>query len=245
MVLAEAAREIRAATDGLPVALVKGLDFAEELFGGLQYRSFGDIDLLLDPAAEGELSAILTRLGFREPQAETRDRENRERQWLRPHPQLDYVMVELHEDLVHSKQTRRRMSLTHALYAGERSGGISAAARLVLAAVHGSSSHLFGRLQYVVDGMMAARAGADGEEVARRAAETGALLPVRTMLRLAVEIYGSEECREVLAHLLRQRGSDIEARLISRKMVLAAKGPQRWRFIPQRRLYRHLLRTPE
>jgi hypothetical protein len=243
MVLAEAAREIRTAIVGLPVALVKGLDFAEVLFGGLQYRSFGDVDLLLDPPAEAELCTILTQLGFREHQAATRDRENRERQWLRPHPQLDYVMVELHEDLVHSRQIRRRMSLTYALYAGERSGGISSAARLILAAVHASSSHLFGRLQYVVDGMMAARAGVDGKELAERARGSGAVLPLRTMLRLGAEIYGSQECRDLLRQLPRPKGSELEARLISSRMVLAAKSPQRWRFIAQRRLYRQLLQA--
>jgi hypothetical protein len=243
MVLAEAAREIKAATAGLPVALVKGLDFAEVLFGGLQYRSFGDIDLLLDPSGEADLCAILTGLGFKEPQAATRDRENRERQWLRPHPQLGYVMVEMHEDMVHSKRIRRSMSLTYALYAGEASGGISGASRLILAAVHASSSHLFGRLQYVVDGMMAARAGVDGRELAERAGETGAMLPLRTLLRLAAEIYGSEECRGLLEHLPQTRGSALEARLVTGKMVLAAKSPQRWRFIPQRRFYRHLLQA--
>jgi hypothetical protein len=243
MVLAEAAREIRTAIAGLPVALVKGLDFAEVLFGGLQYRSFGDVDLLLHPSAEAELCGILARLGFREHGAATGDRENRERQWLRPHPQLDYVMVELHEDLVHSKRIRRKMSLTYELYAGERSDGISSAARLILAAVHASSSHLFGRLQYVVDGMMAARAGVDGKELVTRAAESGAVLPLRTMLRLGAEIYGSQECRDLLRQLPRPRGSDLEAMLISSKMVLAAKSPQRWRFIPQRRLYRRLLQA--
>ncbi len=201
MVLAEVAREVRSAMAGLPVALVKGLDFAEQIFGGIQYRSFADIDLLLHPSVEPDLRDILMRQGFNEHQPKADDVGYTERQWLKPHPQVGYILVELHTDLVHTKRLRERISLDYERYAGERSGGVTPAARLILAAVHAATSHLFGRLQYVVDGMMAARVGVDGKELGQRAVETGAVLPLRTMLRLATEIFGAEECRELLGSL--------------------------------------------
>jgi hypothetical protein len=241
MAIASAAREIRAAIAGMPVALVKGLDFAETLFGGVQQRSFGDVDLLYDPRAEPELRAALIRLGFSEHHPEIHPEHYTERQWTRPHPQLGQILVELHTDLVHTQRLRRRVSLPYHRYVSGPDATVTPAARLILAAVHAATSHLFGRLQYVVDGLMAARAGVDPDELNERGSEAGAILPLRTILRLASTIFASPEAAALLDTLPSATGSWLEPALISDRMVLAAKGRNRWRFIPQRRLYRRLL----
>jgi hypothetical protein len=242
MAIAAAAREIRTEIAGLPAVVVKGLDFAEVLFGGVQQRSFGDVDLLYDPRAEAELRSALCRLGFTEHRPELFADHYTERQWVRPHPQLGQILVELHTDLVHTERLRQRISLPFGRYVVGPTATVTPAARLILAAVHAATSHLFGRLQYVVDGLMAARAEVDPVELAERAREVGAVLPLRTLLRLVSAIFPSEQAGRLLDALPTVRGSLLEARLITPEMVLAAKGRNRWRFIPQRRLYRRLLR---
>lgn len=145
--------------------------------------------------------------------------------------------------MVHAPELRARMSLTHGLYAGKSNGGVSGASRLVLAALHGATSHLFARLQYVVDGMMVARTGVDALELQERARRSGAILPVSTMLRLAADIYGCEASSSLLGQLEPVRLASIERRLISPTMVISAKSQTRWRSLPQRYLYRRLMQA--
>jgi len=242
MAIGAVAREIRARIAGMPVALVKGLDFAEVLFGGVQERIFGDIDLLHDPAAEPDLRELLSGMGFTENRPNLHPAHYTERQWTRPHPQMDYILVELHTDMVHVERTRQGISLPYRRYVSGPESIVTPAARLILATVHAATSHLFGRLNYVVDGLMAVRAGVDAQELLERGRETGALLPLRTMLRLASSIFSSQEAATLLRALPETRGSWLEPRLISQDMVLAAKSRNRWRLIPQRRLYRAMLR---
>ncbi len=240
MAIAAVAHEVRAAITGMPVILVKGLDFAEALFGGVANRAFGDIDLLYDRSAEADLRGRLKSLRFAEHAPDSHPEHYAERQWLRPHPHMDHVLLELHTDMVHTERLRRRISLPYRRYVAA-DNQVTPASRLILAAVHAAASHLFGRLQYVVDGLMASRAAVDADELRERCSEVGALLPLRTLLRLAATIFASEEARTLLDALPAPRSGALESKLISADMVLAAKGRNRWRFIPQRRLYRRLM----
>lgn len=240
-VIANAAREVMAAMDGLPLALVKGLDFAENAYKGVDSRKFSDVDLLIDPSCETEVNARLADLGYVLFEPKGKKIEQSERQWTRRGANTGLSLVEIHTDLVHDPKLRRKMTLTHDLYASPDKGGVTNAARLLVAAVHGAASHLFGRLQYVVDGMMIARAGIDPAELRARTEETGALLPLATMLRLAVQIYGCDACATILATLGRTPFQRLDRLLITPTMVLAAKNRDRWRYLPQRHLYRMML----
>lgn len=242
-VLAGTAREILHATAGMPISLVKGLDFAEAVYHGVHNRKFSDVDLLVDPMAQVDLSKILSGLGFTEVVAKGKKIKQTERQWTREAPHAGLTLVEVHTDMVHAPELRARMSLTHGLYAGKSNGGVSGASRLVLAALHGATSHLFARLQYVVDGMMVARTGVDARELQERARRSGAILPVSTMLRLAADIYGCEASSSLLGQLEPVRLASIERRLISPTMVISAKSQTRWRSLPQRYLYRRLMQA--
>ncbi len=71
-VIANAAREVMAAMTGMPLALVKGLDFAENVYKGVDARKFSDVDLLIDPACENEVNSRLTSLGYDLVQAKGR-----------------------------------------------------------------------------------------------------------------------------------------------------------------------------
>jgi hypothetical protein len=243
ILLADVARTIlsRLEKAGVPAVLVKGLDFAEKAYGGLGARTFSDIDLLVRRNAEEELGAVLRELGFRPQPVPERHVGRTERPWIRREDHGGAVLVEVHTDIVHAPELRAGQSMTYDLYAGSDGNGPTAAARLVLAGLHGATSHLFGRLQYVVDGLMIARMGVDARELKERAHRCRAELPVATMLRLAAEIYGCSVCASLLDGLAPIPWRSLERRLIPASMVLAAKNKHRWLFLPQRRVYRKLL----
>ncbi|MEQ1941318.1 nucleotidyltransferase family protein [Mesorhizobium sp. VNQ89] len=242
--LADVAGTIREkiAAAALPAVIVKGVDFAEVAYGGLYLRTFSDVDLLVRPDAAEALGDVLRDLGFTEHVPSGKRVDYTERAWTRA-DQHGTTLVEVHTDVVHAPELRAAQSLTYDLYADPALGGVTHAARLVLAALHGSTSHLFGRLQYVVDGLMVARLGPDPEELVVRAKRSGATLPLVTMLRLAWEIYGCEISADLLGRLGPLRWGGLESRLIRASMVLAAKGEGRWMLLPQRYLYRRLLHT--
>jgi hypothetical protein len=244
MQVAAVARTLRESLAGLPAIIVKGIDFAENAYGGVHLRSFGDVDILVRPDAADAVGALLKDRGFVPHEHEKHAEDYAERQWINGAPgAAGTVLVELHTDLVHTPELRRRLSLTYDLHAGKDGLGVTPAARLVLAALHGATSHLFGRLQYVVDGLMIARSGVDPDELTERARASGAALPVYTMLRLANEIHGCA-ISAALAEAMAPRGiARLERRLITAPMVLAAKSPNRWRLLAQRHVYRRLLQV--
>ncbi|WP_421853085.1 nucleotidyltransferase family protein [Oricola sp.] len=246
MLLASAASDIldAVADAGLPVVLVKGVDFAENAYGGLNNRTFSDIDLLVRPDAEDNLGEILQIFGFTLHEPKERLIANTERQWTRADSFGGWIVVDVHTDMVHAPELRARQTLTYDLYADPRQGGVSPASRLVLAALHGATSHLFGRLQYVVDGLMIVRMGVDPAELRERALRSGAVLPVATLLRLAADLYGCQASAGLLQSLPPIRWSGLEKRLITGSMVVSAKDADRWRLLPQRFLYRRLLQGP-
>jgi putative nucleotidyltransferase-like protein len=247
VVLADVAHDLLnlAARAGLPVALAKGADFAEAAYGGLHNRTFTDIDLLVRPDAEAAVGDILAGLGFMSQEPPLKHASRTERKWTKPHPHAGTILVEVHTDMVHTPELRRHMSLTYDAYADPAKGGVTPAARLIMAALHGATSHLFARLQYVVDGLMIARLGVDAEELAERAKLSGARLPLATNLRLAAEIYGCPHSRELFDTLQPVPWSRVERRIMTAAMVISSKGPQRWRLLPRRYLYRGLLQLAD
>ena len=242
--LSDIAREIVNEIDAasLRAVLVKGLDFANVAYGGIHARTFSDIDLLVHKDAVEGVGTILRNLGFREVVVAAKRMDHTERGWTRRDAFGGITLVEVHTDMVHSPELRAAQSLTYDLYAGPQYGGITPAARLVLAGLHGATSHLFGRLQYVVDGLMIARMGVDPDELIERAKRSNASLPVVTMLRLAAEIFDCAVSRELAQRLRWIPGGRLESLLIPAPMVLSAKDTHRWRHLPQRHLYRLLLR---
>jgi|GEM_PF-685286 len=228
---------------GLPAVLVKGADFAREAYGGLQNRTFSDIDILCRPDAQQQLGRILAAEGFDEQTPKASHEARTERGWVRRDSVRGTILVEVHTDLVHAPELRSAQSLTWQLYAAPENGGVTPAARLVLAALHGATSHLFGRLQYVVDGLMVGRTGVDAHELSTRADRSGARLATYTMLRLAADIFEFELAGELMSAVAPNRFVGLERHLITTRSVLGGKGTHRWRLLPQRHLYRRLLRA--
>ena len=243
--LADASQEImrRVEADGLPATVVKGADFAEHGYGGLGLRTFSDVDLLVRPDAEEALGKILVDLGYEAIEPKAGRVEFTERSFVRREEFGGTTHVEVHTDVVHAPELRSAQTLTWDLYASPEAGGVTGASRLVLAGLHGATSHLFGRLQYVVDGLVLARAGVDADELTERADRSNAGLAVKTMVRLAAEIFDCADCGALADHLGNVRGARWERRLITSEMVLGAKDSDRWRLLPQRYLYRAMLRS--
>lgn len=246
MVLADIARDVltAAAKDAVPVILVKGLDFAEACYGGLPMRAFSDIDLLARPDATPAVAAMLVERGFT-PVAPVAKRETyTERQFIRDGGNIGTLLVEVHTDLAHAPKLRRRTSLTYDTYAGAASGGVTMAARLILAAIHGSMSHLFERLQYMTDMLAIVRRGVDPAELRQRVAETGSLLVMRTGLDLTGRIFDCPACEELLASLPPARYGWLASRLLTPATVISAFGPTRPVHSWRRQAFRVLMTRP-
>jgi hypothetical protein len=243
MFIAGAARQILDETGktSLPAVLVKGPDFAEACYGSLALRAFSDIDLLVRPDAASDLQDILIRQGFVAIVPNTKRMDYSERRFTRLEPNIGTVLVEIHTDLAHAPKLQRHCSLTYDRYAGSASGGVTMAARLILAGVHGATSHRFDRLQYVADVLAIVRRGLNQVELGERVRETGSLLPVATALGLAARIFDCPACSELAASLPVTRNVRLARRLITPGIVLAAQGPGRSLNSWRRQLFRLLM----
>jgi hypothetical protein len=247
MVLADLARDILAVASArdLPVALVKGPDFAKACYGGLPMRAFCDVDLLVPPDAHPALSTMLVERGYSPVVPVARRERYSERQFVRDSGNFGLLLVEMHTDLVHAPKLRRRTSLTYETYAGSASGGVTMAARLVLAAIHGAMSHLFDRLQNVTDILAIVRCGVDPKELRERVAETGSLLVVRTGLDLASRISDCPACRELLAALPPARHGWLARHLLTPRTVISAHGSMRGLHSWRRQAFRMIMAESE
>jgi len=244
MRLARAAREIatQLAAAGLPAMVVKGPDFAEKAYGGLHLRAFGDIDLLSDPDAAPEVADIVTRHGFVPVPAKGKRVDHAERKFVRAGPDRDPDMVEIHTDMVHAPELRVAMSLTYRMLTDTQcTGSPTMAGRLVLAALHGATSHMFNRMQYVVDMLAIARAGVDADDLVERCAVSHAAGPVRTGLWLAHRMFACDACATLLDAVPAPRHGQWTGGLITPRTVLRARTPLRVLSIPGRHAYRRQL----
>lgn len=247
MVLADIARDLlsAAARDDVPVVLVKGLDFAEACYGGLPMRAFSDVDLLVRPDGAGVVGNMLIERGFKPVIPKAKRESYSERQFVRRDGQVGTLLAEVHTDLAHAPKLRQRTSLTYDTYAGAASGGVTMAARLILAAIHGSMSHLFDRLQYMTDMLAIIRRGVDPAELRERVAETGSLLVVRTGLDLTRRMFECPVCRDLLAALPRAQHGWLASRLLTPSTVTSAFGPTRRLHSWRRQAFRVLMTRPE
>jgi putative nucleotidyltransferase-like protein len=232
--------------ESLPAVVVKGPDFATNVYGGLHMRAFSDIDILVDQAASEAVEAVVADLGFVPVVPDHKHKAYTERQFLREDRNGENDLVELHTDMVHAPKLRRSMSLTHQDYAGRNSEEVTMAGRLVLAALHGATSHQFDRLQYVVDVLMIARAGVEAHELKDRAARAGAETAVLTGLDLAVGLFGCEASAALARQLQPRHDNRLARRLVGPASVVAAQSSSRWLHSWRRQVYRWMLtRQPE
>ena len=100
----EIAAEFRAA--GVPVAVLKGADFADHLYPDPSLRPFTDLDLFVPEARVPEAEKAISRLGYVPHEASMKYGSGYgERSWVRP--DRHEGTVEIHWNLVNSPTIRR------------------------------------------------------------------------------------------------------------------------------------------
>ena len=232
---------------GIGATLVKGARFARRIYPDAALRGFTDADILVAPQDRAAAGRVLAALGFVEKRPAyrgERDYAEEKEKWLLA-AQRD-VMIELHSNLVHNSTLRRALHLGRAELLDAGGGDAEdAAALLLVAAVHGASSHQFDRLQHVLDVLLLGRASAgpvDAARLARVAAGCGALPAVTAALAVAARCFGDEACAALARDLGGGWRSRAAARLLSPAVVLGAQGPGRGRQSWRRKLFRQMLR---
>lgn len=244
MLKLEAAR-VRAALSGagIPAVMIKGLDFAENLYPDPLLRAAGDIDLIVPMAAMDAADSVLLASGYDalgEPEAGAI-----ERKWL--HPVQTSLMIEVQGNLVHPGSLGSVLSLgfDELCPDGDPAEAARPAARLVIAGMHAASSHHFELLRLVVDVLQAARRVHGAKEEAALDAllrRSGGRLPVVAALDLAARMFGDESCRQLGRSLQPVRYGRLTRWLIDPSMVMSmetgSRAWQSWR----RSLFRELLK---
>lgn len=230
---------------GIGATLVKGACFARRIYPDPALRGFSDADILVAPQDRAAAGRVLAALGFTEERPAYRGlRDYAEEKWLLA-AKRD-VMIELHTDLVHNPTLRRALHLGRAELLDAGAGDAEdAAALLLVAAVHGASSHQFDRLQHVVDVLLLARGAAgpvDAARLARVAAGCGALPAVTAALEVAARCFADAASAALARDLGGGWRSRAAARLLSPAVVLGAQGPGRGRQSWRRKLFRQMLR---
>jgi hypothetical protein len=235
MMLRHHAGLILDAASDLPVELVKGPTLAALYPPGL--RPFGDIDLLVAPAALPQLNEILPELGF------VRLMESRpdllEDAWV--HRDNSVLMVEVHTNLVHLSRMRAAFSMTY----GDLADNFHRPGALLAVAVVHSGMHYFALLRHVVDICQAARGVVTSEEESLfelLAERSGTRMVAVIGLTLAGRLLGERRCLDI-AQALGSMGDYRFARTLIEGAVLTAPFDGRIIYNGWRRvIFRELLR---
>jgi hypothetical protein len=221
------------------MAVIKGPVFARALYPEPELRTFTDIDVLVAPAAEPQLAALLMTCGYEIADEDVAPVRN-EWKWVkRDNPTL---MIEVHTDLVHAPSLRASLSLTYDDLADDVE---TPAGCLMIAIVHGAFSHGFERLQHVVDVCQAARALATAEDercFERLVERTGARYAAAVSLDLAGRMRAEPRCQEIAQALGPESRIRMARLLIDRSVLTTTK--TRWRVIHswRRQMFRELLK---
>jgi hypothetical protein len=229
---------------GEPALLIKGQDFAENIYPDPLLRPTSDIDLIVPIERLDEVEAVAALSGFA-LHPEQREDEQQERKWI--YIRNPTVMLEIQGNLVHAPGLRSKLSLgfTELCPDGDPASAARPSARLAIAGVHAASSHHFELLRLVVDVLQAARhlKGAVEEQALQDLVErSGIRLALVSALDLADRLYGDAACRTIADALAPVRFRRSARLLIDARVVMAMetkeRGLQSWR----RSLFRELLK---
>lgn len=231
----------------VPVAVLKGADFADSLYPNPSLRPFTDLDLLVPSQAVADAESVMSRIGYEPREASMKyDGGYGERSWVRPgHGD---GTVEIHWNLVNSPTIRRRVSVMWEDLAFEpgpdANDGVfrpTPPARLLIAAVHAAASHGFDRLGPLQDVCLAGRScerQTDVEWLSVAARRTGAVLSLAVSLSLVRRLFDEPACLR-LQHALQLPDRGFWSVLLTPDVVL--RGHCR-RDSVKRQLFRELLK---
>jgi hypothetical protein len=175
---------------GIAAVQFKGPDFAEHLYPDARLRPTLDVDILVPREQWFQALRALEALGHREkagqPGPFTSDGILSQRTWIFPLPGAP-IEVDMHWSLVHFPYFRRQAAIDYWnldwQWLPGSQGELTAASRLVIAAVHAVYHHQFDRLLELVDVQKAsAKVDTDVEQQRARA------LAERTGTKLALDV---------------------------------------------------------
>jgi len=193
--------------DEFPVALVKGEDFADRLYGQPSLRPFRDIDLMLPRDAIDRVTSVMRELGFHLHHPGGKYNENYgERTWDSSTAPL--IRVELHWNLITCPSQRRHSSLAFDELQWEQWGAAGLRATpesmLLIACVHAAISHRFDRLQHLCDIRQICRGKAgdlDCDWIREAARRNGLTVSLAGALEVAGRLLDEPVCHAALETL--------------------------------------------
>jgi hypothetical protein len=234
---AEIDRQFREA--GIPGMVLKGEDFADNLYTSASLRFFTDLDILVRIADFDRAGTILSRLGYVRADASWQkhaDSSYGEEAWKRVDTAAPFGCVELHWNLINSPSLQRSVSIAwddlvrpHV----RNDGGLQAPdwnARLLIAAAHAAVGHGFDRLTLLCDFLQAVRLGAaswDLLRLAKQMSDTGLKPSVQMSCHLSQTVFSADEIAAA-SHRLDLPPPNLASRiLIGRCVVLGPATPLR------------------
>jgi hypothetical protein len=225
MTLENYARDIFSgiAETGANAAIVKGPVFATHLYPYLSDRPFTDIDILSPASHLAAIGKLLKNLGFRQAKREFFDRSqaNMEQKWIRD--DNVNILIELHTNLVHYPNLRKRLSFGHKQYQlASHEGRYPGAANFIVAVVHAAAGHKFHKLQLLVDVLQAFRKLEPGDigSLEQTLEKIPARLEVLICLDLIQDLFEDVETLETSRQLAGKSRFDLPRKLINADLVL-------------------------
>ena len=179
---------------GIPHRIVKGAAFAGALYPEPSDRPYTDIDIVVPPEALEAASAVMSAAGL-VMTVRARPEKTvlyREQKWTldgQPH-----VLVEVHTDLVHLPQLRRRVTYGFREIAlADREGRMPVAGHLATAVIHGALGHKFHQLKLAVDVLQAIRRldDASASSAIEAAERLGIAFEMAASAQLVAELFPS------------------------------------------------------
>ena len=233
----------------LPAVVIKGPEFADRLYPLPAYRPFTDLDLLVDRQVMTDVQAVMQSLGYRRKEEPGRKHTEDYGQdsWLRRESDRPGGTVEIHWNLVNSPTIRTGVSIQYndlqletGLAGGKgTSEGLtcraSPASLLLIAAVHGATSHQFDRLALLWDVCQAVRGAAgaiDEDWLAQAVRRTGSQRAMAMALHLGRAALAEPKC-DRLRQRMRWPGPSLVDRVsLNRSVVIGRRAA----FVRARRL---------
>lgn len=210
------------AADGVPARIVKGPVFARKLYRHVADRPFTDIDILVEPANLPHANRVIAACGFKLAGNEARSHDLQEFKWLER--ENSSLLIELHGNLVHDSDIRRRLSLGfRELRTIDGEATDTPATLLTIATVHAAGGHKFHRLQLCVDVLQGVRALQSAESEARlleAARMTGIELELATVLNVTGRLFDDAHALELAGRVKPDLGIRLARRLITRNTLL-------------------------
>lgn len=227
-----------------PALLIKGHDFADNIYPDPVLRPTSDIDLIVPLESLAAVEAVVASSGF-ELLPDQRDDEQLERKWI--HTAHRRLMLEIQGNLVHAPGLRSKLSLGFAELCphGDPAEAARPSTRLAIAGVHAASSHHFELLRLVVDVLQAARrlqGAAEEQALEDLVRRSGIRLALVAALDLAAALYDDRRCREIGRALAPVRFRGAARLLINGNVVMAMETGERALQSWRRSLFRELLK---